>query len=271
MKKVLLIALVLLMAMSLLAACGGTDEPAADEPAAEARTSLTVGFDQNFAPYGFVDDNGDFAGFDLDLAAEVCARNGWELTLQPIDWDAKDAELGSGTIDCIWNGFTINGREDDYTWSKPYVDNSIVYVVKTDSGIDSVADLADKTITVQVDSSGQKALNAEEYAETLATFKEVVTCPEYNSAFLDLESGAVDAVALDIGVANFQILGREDQFKMLDEPISAEQYGIGFLLGNEELRDAVQTTLDEMVADGTVDTILEKYADYSINFILGQE
>ena len=84
-----------------------------------------VGFDAEYPPYGYKDDNGEYVGFDLDLAQEVCARNGWELVKQPIDWDSKDMELNSGSIDCIWNGFTMTGREDDYTWSKPYVDNSI--------------------------------------------------------------------------------------------------------------------------------------------------
>ena len=85
--------------------------------------TLVVGFDAEFPPYGYKDDNGSYTGFDLDLAKEVCKRNNWTFKAQPIDWDAKDAELESGSIDCIWNGFTINGRENDYTWSDAYIDN----------------------------------------------------------------------------------------------------------------------------------------------------
>ena len=87
--------------------------------------TFTVGFDAEFPPYGYKDESGEYVGFDLDLAQEVCNRNGWTLVKQPIDWDSKDMELDSGSIDCIWNGFTMNGREDEYTWSEPYIDNSI--------------------------------------------------------------------------------------------------------------------------------------------------
>ena len=111
---------------------------AADETAAGDRTQLIVGFDAEYPPYGYMDENGEYVGFDLDLAQEVCDRNGWELVKQPIDWDAKDMELNAGSIDCIWNGFTMTGREDDYTFSEPYVDNSIVVVVAADSDIQSL-------------------------------------------------------------------------------------------------------------------------------------
>ena len=110
--------------------------------AAGDRTQLIVGFDAEYPPYGYMDENGEYVGFDLDLAQEVCDRNGWELVKQPIDWDAKDMELNAGSIDCIWNGFTMTGREDDYTFSEPYVDNSIVVVVAADSDIQSLEDLA---------------------------------------------------------------------------------------------------------------------------------
>ena len=121
-----------------------------------------MGFDAEFPPYGYMDEDGEYVGFDLDLAAEVCKRQGWELVKQPINWDTKDMELSSGSIDCIWNGFTMNGREDEYTWSVPYVDNSQVFVVAEDSGISTKADLAGKTVGVQADSSALAALEDEE-------------------------------------------------------------------------------------------------------------
>lgn len=231
-----------------------------------------VGFDAEYPPYGYKDDNGEYVGFDLDLAQEVCARNGWELVKQPIDWDSKDMELNSGSIDCIWNGFTMTGREDDYTWSKPYVDNSIVVVVKEGSGIEKKEDLAGKVIAVQADSSGLAALTDEEDNEEnlklAASFSDLQQVADYNTAFMNLEAGAVDAIVVDIGVADYQLESRTG-FVMLDDKIRTEQYAVGFKLGNEELRDQVQSTLDEMLKDGTFDDIAKKW-DLSDMVCLGK-
>ena len=231
-----------------------------------------VGFDAEYPPYGYKDDNGEYVGFDLDLAQEVCARNGWELVKQPIDWDSKDMELNSGSIDCIWNGFTMTGREDDYTWSKPYVDNSIVVVVKEGSGIEKKEDLAGKVVAVQADSSGLAALTDEEDNEEnlklAASFSDLQQVADYNTAFMNLEAGAVDAIVVDIGVADYQLESRTG-FAMLDDKIRTEQYAVGFKLGNEELRDRVQSTLDEMVKDGTFDDIAKKW-DLSDMVCLGK-
>lgn len=231
-----------------------------------------VGFDAEYPPYGYKDDNGEYVGFDLDLAQEVCARNGWELVKQPIDWDSKDMELNSGSIDCIWNGFTMTGREDDYTWSKPYVDNSIVVVVKEGSGIEKKEDLAGKVVAVQAESSGLAALTDEEDNEEnlklAASFSDLQQVADYNTAFMNLEAGAVDAIVVDIGVADYQLESRTG-FVMLDDKIRTEQYAVGFKLGNEELRDQVQSTLDEMVKDGTFDDIAKKW-DLSDMVCLGK-
>ena len=171
-------------------------------------------------------------------------------------------ELSSGAIDCIWNGFTINGREDDYTWSYPYVDNSQVFVVAADSGIAAKADLAGKTVGVQKDSSALAALEDEENQENLdlaASFAELIQYADYNTGFMDLEAGAIDALAIDIGVASYQIASRGDGYVILDEKLATEQYGIGFLLGNEELKNQVEKTLLEMADDGKFMEIAEKY------------
>ena len=222
--------------------------------------TFIVGFDAEFPPYGYKDDNGSYVGFDLDLAKEVCERNNWTFKAQPIDWDAKDAELDSGSIDCIWNGFTIDGRENDYTWSNPYFDNKQIFVVKSDSGINSIDDLEGKTVETQKDSSALAALQGDNktIADTFGTLTEVA---DYNTAFMDLESGACDAVAMDIGVAEYDIKNKNnsDDFKILEESITTEKYGIGFKQGNDALKDKVQATLDEMFADGTVLKIAEKY------------
>lgn len=269
-KKIAVLLTAALVASSMLAACGQKEKEASTEGNKENTETVsaekakgdtfTVGFDASFPPYGYKDDNGEYVGFDLDLAQEVCDRNGWKLEKQPIDWDSKDMELNSGTIDCIWNGFTLNGREDDYTWSEPYVDNSQVIVVSESSGIQSLDDLAGKVVLVQADSSALAALQDEEgSADLAATFGTLTEVAEYNTAFMDLEAGAADAVAMDIGVANYQIESRGGGYIILEEEISAEQYGIGFKLGNEKLRDQVQATLKEMVGDGTFTKIAETW------------
>lgn len=276
MKKSLAI-MVMTVATVMLAACGSSNESAtestdassnaaavsADASGDSERTTFTVGFDAEFPPYGYQDEDGEYVGYDLDLAQEVCDRNGWELVKQPIDWDSKDMELSSGAIDCIWNGFTMNDREDDYTWTTPYIDNSQVFVVSASSGITSWDDLAGKAVLVQADSSALAALN--DMSDLTATFGSLTEVADYNSAFLDMDAGASDAVAMDIGVAQYQISSREDgDYIILDDYISSEQYGVGFALGNEELRDQVQATLEEMWADGTFQEITKKWAEEGV-------
>ena len=286
MKKFMALLLVAGMTLSLTACGGSTDTAKTDQ--ADGKDTFTVGFDQDFPPFGYVGDDGEFTGFDIEMATECAARMGKKIVLQPIDWDAKDMELEAGTIDCIWNGFTMNGREDDYTfsepyvdnsqvivvamngredqytWTDPYMDNSQVVVVKKDSGINTLADLAGKVVEVQKESAAETALNDEEHADLMASFAQLLSVGEYNPAFMDLESGAVDAVAIDIGVAQFQIEGKEDQYQILDETISSEQYAVGFFLGNTALRDEVQSTLLEMVEDGTFAEISNQYFGYDV-------
>ena len=234
-----------------------------DDAGGNKNKTFTVGFDAEFPPYGYKDDNGEYVGFDLDLAQEVCSRNGWTLVKQPIDWDSKDMELSSNTIDCIWNGFTMNGKEKDYTWTSAYVDNSQVIVVKKDSSINKLSDLKGKVVVVQADSSALAAFtgdDAEESNKQLAeSFAALQQVADYNSAFMNLEAGSVDAICLDIGVANYNIKSRSGSFRMLDEIVSAEQYGVGFKKGNTELRNTVQESLNEMLADGTFLTIAQKW------------
>lgn len=193
MKKLLAVLTVSAVLAGVLAGCGGKAQETAKgaegkaaQETGEDRSTFTVGFDAEFPPYGYMDENGDYTGFDLELAAEVCGRLGWELVKQPIDWDSKDMELSSGAIDCIWNGFTMNGREDAYTWSVPYVDNSQVFVVKSDSGIASQADLTGKLVGVQKDSSALAALEGDA-ADLAATFAELNQYADYNTGFMDLE------------------------------------------------------------------------------------
>lgn len=228
--------------------------------AQEEDTTFIVGFDAEYPPYGYMDDNGEYTGFDLELAQAVCDLYGWELEKRPIDWDSKDMELNSGAIDCIWNGFTMNGREDDYTWSDPYVDNSQVMVVAENSGIETFDDLAGKVVGVQAASAALQLLQDEEGQKELAdTFGSLQEFADYNSAFVELQAGSVQAVAMDIGVAQYQIKTRGEGFKIMDEKLNSEKYAIGFKLGNEELRDTVNADLQKLLEDGTFDELAEKY------------
>lgn len=266
MKKTLVMLLCGAMTMALLVGCGKTADDAsaatsdADAAATTERTTFVVGFDAEYPPYGYMDDNGEYTGFDLELAQAVCDMEGWELTKTPIDWDSKDMELNSGSIDCIWNGFTMNGREDDYTWSDPYCDNSQVIVVAKDSGINTLEDLAGKTVGVQAASAALDVLSDEEQQKELAdTFGTLQQFSDYNSAFSELLAGSLDAIAIDIGVANYQIESRGDGYVILPETLNSEQYGVGFKLGNEELRDIVNADLKKLAEDGTVAELAEKY------------
>ena len=234
-------------------------EAAGTETAGNGKT-FTVGFDASFPPYGY-QENGEYVGFDLDLAQEVCDRNGWEIVKTPIDWDAKNIELNGGSIDCIWNGFTMNGREDDYTWTPAYINNTQVFAVNTNSGIKKAADLAGKNVLVQADSSALAALQDEENTDIKAladSFGSLTQVPDYESALMELEAGSADAVAMDEGVALTK-QAQNDNIVILDDVISQEQYGIAFKKGNDELRDQVWSTLLEMEKDGTVDKIAAKY------------
>lgn len=278
-KKLISMMLTAVMAASLLAGCAAkeeaapeaednsaqaaeeqTQEPAEEEESSEEKTTFTVGFDAEYPPYGYMDENGEYTGFDLELAQAVCDLEGWELVKTPIAWDSKDMELESGTIDCIWNGFTMNGREDDYTWSDPYVDNSQVMVVAENSGIETFDDLAGKVVGVQAASAALQLLQDEEGQKELAdTFGALQEFADYNSAFVELQAGSVQAVAMDIGVAQYQIKTRGEGFKIMDEKLNSEKYAIGFKLGNEELRDKVNADLQTLLEDGTFDELAEKY------------
>ncbi|MGI6086273.1 MAG: transporter substrate-binding domain-containing protein [Acetivibrionales bacterium] len=259
MKKIIALVLLAVILVFSFAACS------AKKVETTVEGTLTVGFDQNFPPMGFVDDNGEFTGFDIDLAKETAKRLKLEIALQPIKWASKDMELDSGNIDCIWNGFTINGRENDYTWTDPYMANNQVFVVRADSGITSLSDLAGKTVVVQSDSSAEKALAGEQ--ELVNSFGDYIKSADYDIAIMDLQAGAVDAVAMDEIVANYQIEKRGLNLSVLEEKLAAEEYGVGFLLGNEALRDKVQKTLEDMAKDGTLAEISNKWFGKDITTI----
>lgn len=258
------------MASMVLAGCGnkaGTskEDTKTEEPAEDSgdKTTFTVGFDAEYPPYGYMDDNGEYTGFDLELAEAVCNLEGWELVKKPINWGSKDMELNSGSIDCIWNGFTMNGREDEYTFSTPYVDNSQVIVVAENSGINALKDLEGKTVGVQAASAALTLLQTPEteggQKELADTFGSLNEFADYNTAFTELQAGALDALAIDIGVANYQIKSRGEGYTVLSETLNTEQYAIGFKKGNQELCDIVNADLEKLTEDGTVAELAEKY------------
>ena len=261
MKKLLAIALCALMLFSAifaLASCTQKEEK-----------KLILGFDAEFPPYGYLDtETNTYVGFDLELAAIVCKDLGYELQLQPIDWDAKDNDLASGRINCIWNGFTMNGREEKYAFTEAYIDSSIVVLTKSDSGIAALADLAGKKVSVQADSSGESALavSDDDDAETKAakqarldSFKggNYVTCPNYTVGFTDLETGAIDALVIDKGVAVRLIEGKSG-YTILSEAVNTEQYAVGFLLGEDALAKTFSDAI-KAVDKETVFALADKY------------
>ena len=269
-KRLAMVLAVTLLAMTVFAGCGSKDN-SSDKSSKKEYTEkksgdkFTVGFDQDFPPMGFVGDDGKYTGFDLELAQEVCKRQGWKFVPKPIAWDSKDAELKSGGIDCIWNGFTMDGREDKYTWSKPYLNNEQVFVVRKDSGIKSEKDLEGKVVDVQTDSSAQAALK--DKADLLSTFGNLEVVADYNTGLMNLESGSADAVAMDTVVAAYQIEKRKADFIILDYEIAAEEYGVGFAKGNKAVRDQVESTLEEMAKDGTMAKISKKWFKKDITII----
>lgn len=247
-----------------LAACAQSNN-AAPEAQASDKPKLIVGYDNSYPPYGFIGDDGQATGLDLDLAQAVCDKLGWELECDAIDWDAKDALMNQGSINCIWNGFTMEGREDKYTFSEPYMLNEQVVVVKKDSGINSLSDLAGKTVATQVDSAALEVLEGDQ-ADLAATFGSLDQLSDYNNAFAQLESGLVDAVACDLSIAAYQLSANPDAFVQLADPLSTEHYAVGFKLGDTDRAEKVTQALRDLTSDGTAKEICDKYVDYGVDY-----
>lgn len=285
MKKIIVLLLVAAMALSALTACSSTASSAAasTQPAASAseasaapsesaaasastaaaadtsldfikeKGNIVLGLDASFPPMGFKDDSGNIVGFDIDLAKEVASRMGVELKLQPIDWTAKELELNNKNIDLIWNGLTITPeRQESMLMSAPYMENKQIVVVLKDSEIQKLTDLKDKDVAVQDGSSAQSALASD--ADLLASIKQI-DFKDNVTALMDLKNGQVDALAVDSVVADYYTSQEPDTFRILDESLAPEQYGIGFRKGEQAFADAVQSALDEMKTDGTFEKI----------------
>lgn len=277
MKKYLALILSLMMVVTMFAACGSSSsEEAAPEEDAAAESQygegyvFKHGFDLDYPPYSYRNDAGEVGGFDVEMAQAVCEYYGWEYEAVPFNWDAKDAELQAGSCDVIWSGFTVNGREDDYLWSKAYSDNTQMIMIPEDSDIASLADLAGKKVGVQTATSAYDMLQAEDGQKELAdTFASLEVYETYTIAFNDLQAGAIDAIAIDVTSGNF-LMGNTEGYKFLDEVLSTEQYAIGFRKDDTELCDMINAALDALAADGTVAKIAEGYPEIKDYITLGK-
>lgn len=270
----------LLAVVFVLAGCGSQNESANTTAAGSSASAsqdtswdkvkekgqFVLGLDENFPPMGFRDENNEITGYDVDLAKEVAKRLGVELKLQPINWDSKDQELNTGNIDCIWNGFTIlEERKANILFSDPYMNNQQVLVVMADSSYKTLADLKGKTVALQATSSAANAVDSK--ADFKSSLKEVVELKDNTTCLMDLETKNVDAVAMDEIVARYIISVKGEKYRVLDEGLTSEAYGIGFRKNDVQLMTKVNDTLKEMAKDGTIEQISTKWFGKDISTI----
>ena len=251
MKKIALILAAALLAASLVGCAkkGGS----ADNSLAQlkARGVFVLGLDDSFPPMGFRAENNEIVGFDIDLAKEVAKRLGVQFKAQPINWDSKEQELNTGKIDCIWNGLTITEeRKKALSFTKPYLANKQVVVVRKGSGLNSLSDMYGKTIALQSGSSAEDAVN--DTPDFQKGVKNIVFLDQNLMALNDLAIGGVDGVVMDSVVAEYAIAESGMPLVTLDESLASEEYGIAFRKNDVKLTDEVQKILEEMAADGTV-------------------
>lgn len=253
-KRIIALIMIALLCLSVLAGCSGDTKKEA-----ETNKVFKHGFDLDYPPYSYLQDDGSIGGFDVEVCQAVCEYLGWDYESVPFNWDAKDAELTSGACDCIWSGFTVEGREDDYLWSIPYSSNIQVIMTSENSGISTLADLAGKLVGVQVATSALDLLEGDA-AELSATFGDLLQYETYTIAFNDLAAGAIDAVAIDMPVAQF-LMQDNPGYTILEEELGVETYAIGFRVGEQELCDTINGALEAMSKDGTIAKIAENYPE----------
>ncbi|MCQ2593326.1 MAG: transporter substrate-binding domain-containing protein [Treponema sp.] len=249
-----------------LVGCKKTTKKVDAVTALKERGTFVLGLDDSFPPLGYRNDDNEIVGYDIDLAKEVAKRLGVQFKAQPIDWDAKEMELETGKIDCIWNGFTITeDRIKALSFTGAYLNNEQVVVVRADSGIKTLADMKGKTVAIQIGSSAQEALDDNpDFKKSLAN---VIGLKDNISALNDLGVNGVDGVIMDSIVANYSITMTRKPFVVLSQPLANEAYGIGFRKSEPELRDEVEKILKEMAADGTINNISTKWFGKDISVI----
>ena len=266
MKKTVLVLMLVLCAAVVFAS--GAKESGVDNSLEyiKGKGNLVLGLDDSFPPMGYRDENNEIVGFDIDVAKEVCKRMGIKLELQPIDWNAKEQELATKQIDCIWNGFTVTEeRKKSLTFSDAYVNNAQVLIVLNDSSYKTLADLKGKTVGLQAGSSAADALN--DSPDFKATLKGVVELKDNLTALMDLQTGGCDAVLMDLLVANYAIKQSAKPMRILDEGLANEEYAVGFRFGEKALADEVTNTMKAMAADGTMAKIATEWFGADITVI----
>ncbi len=256
MKKILFLCLSLALAAGLAAGCGGT----ADKTASETPKKIVIGLDDNFPPMGFLDENNEITGFDVDLAKEAAKRLGTEVEFKPIDWSSKEAEIQSGRIDALWNGLEITEeRKKNLLFSEPYMnDQQVIFKRADDASIAKEDDLKGKTVATQ-SASG----TAEDYVDghkDTTGYKDVKKYADYLSAFMDLENGRVDAIVCDEIIGRFYMSKHPDKIAALDGHVGpVTQFGVAYRKDDTALKEKMQKVLDEMRADGTMAKVSEKW------------
>lgn len=259
MKKWFLMIL-LIASTTLLVACNNTK---IDLEYIQDKGTFVLGF-TDFPPMGF-SENGEPTGFDIEIAKLVFERMGVKLEFRYIDWDAKVVELKSRRIDAIWNGLTITDeRKLEMTFSRPYFDNNLIIISKTGSNIDKIADLANKNIGVENSSSADILVS-----KNTTITDEAKSIKKYNTsseAILAMNAGLVDAVIVDEIYARYVVMKNDNTYQIGSEIIGSEQYGIGFRLGDEALRDRVDAILDDLLEEGLIQPISIKY--FGVNLFI---
>ena len=262
MKKMLALVLALVMALSLVA-CGNADNNEGDD----GKKTFIMGIDPEYPPFSYLDENGEYAGFDVEICKAACDLLGWDFEVFSVNWDQKLVQLNGKECDCIWSGMTIldSMKEAGYVISAPYYDNTQVIMVKEGSDIKSSADLAGKVVAVQLGTSGESLLKGD-LADMAATFDELTTCDSFLKCFTELDSNGVDAVFVDKPVAE-SYAAKNEGFTIIDENLGAEQYGIAFRADDAELCASIEDAVAKLVENGTYAEIAEKYPDIVNNLI----
>lgn len=262
MKKVLALVLALVMALSLVA-CGGNNNNEGDD----GKKTFVMGIDPEYPPFSYLDENGEYNGFDVEICKAACDLLGWDFEVFSVNWDQKLVQLNGKECDCIWSGMTIldSMKDAGYVISAPYYDNTQVIMVKEGSDIKSSADLAGKVVAVQLGTSGEALLKGD-LADMAATFDELTTCDSFLKCFTELDSNGVDAVFVDKPVAE-SYAAKNEGFTIIDENLGAEQYGIAFRADDAELCASIEDAVAKLVENGTYAEIAEKYPDIVNNLI----
>lgn len=221
MKRIATISLIMAAVFTLLMGCGSSEGQTNNKSTSE----VIIGIDDKFAPMGFRDDNNEIVGFDIDYARAAAEKMGMTPKFQPIDWKTKETELSSGRIDLIWNGYTITDeRKEKVLFTKPYLRNAQVVVTLADSEITKLDDLDGKVVGLQALSSAADALGANPIESKIKTVTEFA---DNVLALIDLKTGRLDAVVIDEVVIDYYMSQEEGTFKVLDESLAPEEYGIG--------------------------------------------